>query len=179
MEFTIRSAQLEDVSMIERLMKFSMKSLGESYYSQEELQGCYEFVCVPDTQLIEDGTFFVVLTSEGEMIGCGGWSDREKLFAGSSDASEVAKKLDPKTDAARIRAMFCHPNYAGKGVGSLILKHAEQEAKKHGFSKASLGATLSGLEFYERKGWKVASDATTTLPNGVILRVVGMEKVLS
>ncbi len=179
MDMTIRLARINEVEQIEALMKSSMKALGVGHYSTNQINSCCQFVCVPDQQLIEDETFFVVLTKTGAIVGCGGWSFRDKLYAGPSETPRKAEKLNPLTDPARIRAMFVDPTYGGKGIGSLILNHSEKAAKAKGFTKGALGATLSGLSFYKAKGWNKVSEEEAILPDGTSIQVVQMEKRFS
>lgn len=175
----IRLAKINELKQIEVLMKSSMKVLGVGHYSSDQINSCCQFVCVPDQQLIEDRTFFVVLTNDGTMVGCGGWSFRSKLYAGPSETPNKAEKLNPVHDPARIRAMFVDPAYSGKGVGSLILSHSEKVAKAKGFTKGALGATLSGFSFYKAKGWDKVSEEEALLPDGTSIQVVQMEKCFS
>ncbi len=179
MSVTIRHAELTDLEQIEALMKRSMKVLGVGHYSEEQIYSCCQFVCVPDRQLIEDKTFFVVLTEIGSIAGCGGWSFRNKLYAGPSEIHQKNDQLNPLTDPARIRAMFTDPDYSGKGIGSMILVQSEKAAQANGFSKGTLGATLSGLSFYIAKGWSSASEEQAVLPDGTTIQVVQMEKYFS
>ncbi|MCP5504210.1 MAG: GNAT family N-acetyltransferase [Chlamydiales bacterium] len=178
MNFKIRIAELNELDSIENLMKRSMNALGMGHYSKEQVASCCQFVCVPDQQLIKDKTFFVVESADGTLIGCGGWSFRKKLYAGPDNNHQLDNRLDPLSDSARIRAMFVDPDYSGKGIGSLILDHSEKAAKDYGFTKGSLGSTVSGLSFYKAKGWKETSEEKAVLPDGVSIRVVQMEKNL-
>lgn len=179
MNIKIRLAEINDLEQIEALMKRSMRILGAGHYSEEQIDSCCRFVCVPDRQLIEDKTFFVVVTDAGAVIGCGGWSFRTKLYAGPSEAPQTSNQLNPSTDSARIRAMFTDPSYRGKGIGLLILDTSEKAAKAHGFSKGALAATLSGLPFYTAKGWSKVSTEQALLPDGVGIEVIQMEKHFS
>ncbi len=172
----VRIAVQEDVDRIRALMKESMRVLGEGYYTKEQIQSCCQFVCVPDLQLIEDGTFFVAAKDDGSLVGCGGWSFRKTLYAGPSALPQNATALNPEQDAARIRAMFTSPSERGKGIGSLILTASENAAKTRGFKKGRLGATLSGLAFYQSKGWRPVGKENAILPDGVLIDVVTMEK---
>jgi len=74
-----------------------------------------------------------------------------KLYAGPAEASSKDDQLNPLTDPARIRAMFVDPSYSGKGIGSMILNESENAARKKGFFKGALGATISGLSFIQKK----------------------------
>lgn len=179
MNFFIRLANIDDLEQIEALMKRSMKVLGVGHYSDEQTKSCCRYVCVPDRQLIEDQTYFVVAAESGALVGCGGWSFRNKLYAGPADAPQKSSRLDPATDPARIRAMFTDPDFSGKGIASLILAHSEKAAKSEGFSKGALGSTMSGLSFYISKGWRKTVAEQAILPDGVAIGVIQMEKHFS
>ncbi len=176
MNITIRLAEITDLEQIEALMKRSMRILGAEHYSESQIDSCCKLVCVPDRQLIEDKTFFVAITDEGTLVGCGGWSFRNKLYAGPAEVHGGGDRLNPLTEPARIRAMFIDPQYSGKGIGSMILDQSEKAAKAQGFSKGALGATLSGLSFYTAKGWNTISEKEAVLSDGNAIKAVQMEK---
>lgn len=176
-EIYLRLASKEDVPAIQAVMKESMAVLGRGYYSASQIESCCRYVCVPDLQLIEDRTFFVAINA-GVIVGCGGWSFRSTLYAGPSAAPQKGEKLNPEKDCARIRAMFISPSQSGKGIGSRILSASEQAAKAYGFKRGALGATLSGVAFYQSKGWVSTGTEQTALPDGVVIDVVKMEKDL-
>lgn len=105
-----------------------------------------------DTQLVEDGTYYVV-ESDGAVAGCGGWSRRATLYGGDHSAGRDAALLDPTTDAARIRAMYTHPQFARRGVGRLILDTCERAAISEGFRSLELMSTMAGRPFYLAAGF--------------------------
>ena len=117
-----------------------------------------------------------VSLKEGVIVGCGDWSFRNTLHAGSKEDFNKISKLNAETDRASIRAMFVDLLYNGRGIGSLILEHSEKAAKAYRFSKAAFGATLSGFAFYKAKGWTPVAEEMATLPNGVTIGVVQMVK---
>lgn len=63
-----------------------------------------------DTQLVDDGTYFVV--EANALAGCGGWSRRATMYGGDHSPGRDAALLDPTRDAARVRAMYTHPAFA-------------------------------------------------------------------
>ncbi len=54
---------------------------------------------------------------------------------------------------------------------------SEKAAKQPHFQRGVLGATLSGLAFYKSKGWSSMAEEQATLPDGVVIGVVRMEKL--
>jgi GNAT superfamily N-acetyltransferase len=106
-----------------------------------------------DTQLVDDGTYFVV-TADGRLAGCGGWSRRATLYGGDRSPGRDAALLDPAKDAARVRAMYTHPDFTRRGVGRLILKLCEEAARAEGFTRAELMATMAGEPLYRACGYQ-------------------------
>jgi GNAT superfamily N-acetyltransferase len=128
-----------------------------------------------DTQLIEDGTYFVVET-EGKLVGCGGWSKRRTLFGGDAHADRNAQELDPRTDAAKIRAFFVDPDYARRGIGRALLERCEREARAHGFHRFELMGTLPGVRLYEALGYVGRERVHYPVGPGVTIEFVPMHK---
>jgi GNAT superfamily N-acetyltransferase len=130
-----------------------------------------------DTDLIEDGTYFVA-ESEGEVAGCGGWSRRRTLFGGDQYATRDRSYIDPATDPARIRAFFVHPNHARKGIAQAILVRCESEAAAHGFRAMELLSTLPGVQFYKACGYREQGSIDLDLTENIKLGFVPMRKEL-
>jgi GNAT superfamily N-acetyltransferase len=128
-----------------------------------------------DRQLISDRTYFVV-ESEGQIVGCGGWSKRAAGYGGDHSRPEPDPILDPRCDAARIRAFFVHPNRARQRIGSSILLASEQASIAAGFSTAELVATLAGQPLYAAFGYSAVERYEIPMQNGLTLPVVRMTK---
>lgn len=129
-----------------------------------------------DTQLIDDGTYFVVEVG-GELAGCGGWSRRATLYGGDQSPGRCAELLDPRHDAARVRAMYTHPNFVRRGVGRLILAQCERAAKAEGFRAVELMATLAGEPLYRACGYAEV-ERVGDARGGVAVPLLRMRKVL-
>src|SRR5919206_4957798 len=137
----IRRATMDERAAIKRLIAESARYLSREHYNDAQMDAAIATVFGVDTDLIEDGTYFVA-ESSGALIGCGGWSRRKTLFGGDQYASRDASPLDPQSDAAKIRAFFVHPRYARQGIGRAILSVCEREARAYGFRSLELMATL-------------------------------------
>jgi len=174
-EFTLRPASRADVTAIAAVMRESVEQFGPTAYSERQVASALKFICRPDEQLIEDGTYFVAVI-DGEIAGCGGWSRRQKVYSGSAASSGEDALLDPAADAARIRAMFVRPRWARRGIGRAILQHSETRAAAEGFLRLQLVAMRSAGTLYESCGYRAIREAPITLEDGVVLECTLMEK---
>jgi GNAT superfamily N-acetyltransferase len=171
----LRVATSSDAASIDALMKASIRGLFPAFYDERQTASSIIYVGHVDELLVDDGTYFVIEAS-GELVACGGWSRRDKLFSGSAGQEGLVRSLDPATEAARVRAMFVGPDWTRRGLGTWILEACEAAARAEGFAKLSLMATLPGLPLYERFGFRVISRGPITLPDGVLLDCAAMEK---
>jgi GNAT superfamily N-acetyltransferase len=176
-DYTIRKASLGDRSAIEQLISASARSLSRDDYSEQQIEAAIATVFGVDTKLILDGTYFVA-DSEGTLIGCGGWSRRKTLFGGDQYATRDSSELDPRTEPAKIRAFFVHPEHARKGIARAILAACESEAKACGFRSLELMATLPGLKLYRACGYEGDERVEHEIGDGVTIEFVPMRKEL-
>jgi GNAT superfamily N-acetyltransferase len=176
--FRIRPATFPDSPVLTELIASSVKILQAGDYSPAQIEGALGTVLGLDTQLIADGTYLVAETANGEIAACGGWSMRKTLFGSDNGPNRENDFLDPAIDAARIRAIFVHPNYARQGLGSLVLKSCEDAAAAAGFRKFEMGSTLTGIPLYKLKGYVEIELVHVPLHNGEYLPVLRMAKSL-
>jgi GNAT superfamily N-acetyltransferase len=183
-DLRLRPATHADIPAIRDLIRSSWLGLGPRRYTPEQVAANLEHGGVGvDPQLVEDGTYFVV-EALGKLVACGGWSDREKLFGrgaragprpGGDVSGDPSRRLDPATEAARIRAFFVAPDWSGRGLGARVLEHCERAAREAGFHRFVLAATLNGEPFYARYGY-VAEEPFEADLGGVPVPMVRMAK---
>jgi len=178
MSWHLREATEDDCTEIKDLIARSIRALGARDYSAEQIEGALNGAFGLDSQLISDGTYFVV-ESDGRLIGCGGWSYRRTLFGGDEGADRDAGTLDPGTDAAKIRAFFVDPTAARQGIGSAVLERCEAEARRAGFRRAEMMATLPGKRLYEARGYVPGERIQYPVGPGVAIEFVPMWKSLT
>jgi GNAT superfamily N-acetyltransferase len=176
----MRVAQNADMLTLHQLIEASVRGLQAGDYTQAQIEGALGGVLGLDTQLIADQTYFIAEDRVGEgqavAVGCGGWSYRKTLFGSDHGPGRQAALLDPETDAAKIRAIFVHPEWARRGIGSFILQHCENAAVAVGFRCFEMGSTLTGVPLYTLKGYREIERIAVPLPNGEALPVVRMRK---
>jgi GNAT superfamily N-acetyltransferase len=180
----IRAAKLEDVPRLREVIEASVRGLQAGDYSPRQIDGALRSVYGVDSQLILDGTYFVAEIAEPgtpkfTIVACGGWSKRKTLYGGDQFAAREDSMLDPARDAAKIRAFFVHPDWARRGIGSVILETCEQAAVDAGFARLEMGATLSGVPFYRAKGYAEIERQEAPLGNGESLPIVRMTKEMN
>ena len=175
MEFTSRLAVTADVPALTALMDAAIGELQRGFLDDDQIASSRAIMGI-DTQLIDDGTYFIV-EADGEIAGCGGWSRRATLYGGNQTPGRDSNLLDPLVDPARVRAMYTHPLYARRGVGRLILSLCEAAAAAEGFTRLELMSTLSGEALYTAYGFRPLErlvDAT----GGAPVPLIRMEKAI-
>jgi GNAT superfamily N-acetyltransferase len=173
-----RLATIGDVPALTELIPLSARELSRGYYTDEQTEAAIRFIFGPDTRLISDRTYYVV-EENGALAGCGGWSRRKTLFGGDQTKALDHSLLDPATEAARIRAFFVHPDFARRGVGSILLRACVAAAWEAGFRRAELAATLPGVPFYGAFGFVEREPLELPMPNGTTLPAIRMVRDLS
>jgi GNAT superfamily N-acetyltransferase len=189
-DIQLRLAVPEDVPILRQLIDASVRGLQTQDYSPAQIEGALKTVFGVDSQLIADGTYIVAEakpeafagpedknSASGAMIvGCGGWSKRKTLYGSDHWTGREDMLLDPLRDAAKIRAFFIHPEWARRGVGTLILQACEDAARTAGFTRYEMGATLTGAKLFGAKGYVAVKPISIPLVNGESLPVIHMEK---
>ena len=173
---TLRLARPEDMPVLSALMDRAIGELLQAFLPPEGVKASYEVMGL-DTQLIADGTYFVV-EDAGEVAGCGGWSRRATLFGGDHSKGRDAAMLDPATDAARVRAMYTHPDHTRKGVGRVILDACENAARAEGFTRVEMAATMGGVPLYRACGYHDIEPFEATTSTGYKVPLIRMGKAL-
>lgn len=169
---TCRPATDADLPAIAALMDRAIGTLQTAFLSPEQIAASRASMGL-DSQLIADGTYFVV-EQDGKLVGCGGWGKRATLYGGDHAAVRDDALLDPATDAARIRAMYTDPAMARQGVGRDLLACCEAAARAAGFRRAEMMATLAGEPLYAACGYSVVKrvdrmSATGTAVPGAVM----------
>ena len=170
----IRPATMDDLPALERLIGDSVRGLSRPYYSDQQIESGLRYVFGPDTRLIADGSYLVIVDDDGTIAAAGGWSRRKTLYGGDQMKDVDDPLLDPTVDAARIRAFFVHPSYARRGLGRMMFEACRDAALAHGFRELELMGTLPGVPLYEKLGFVAREAVERELPDGVLLPFVRM-----
>jgi GNAT superfamily N-acetyltransferase len=177
-ELRSRRATIADLPALAAVIVRAISQLQSGFLTPQEIEVSHQVMGL-DTQLLRDGTYFILYDDE-TIAGCGGWSFRKTLFGG--DASVIDREpaaLDPAVDAARIRAMYTDPDYVRRGVGRVILGLCEDAARSRGFMRAEMMATLAGEPLYRACGYERLGEPIGVPTDGPPVPLVRMGKVFS
>lgn len=149
--FTRRLATPADIPALTALAEAAIGELLGAVLPADQVAASRAIMGI-DTRLIEDRTYFV-MEEAGRIAGCGGWSCRATPYGGDHTTGRDDRLLDPVTEAAKVRAMYTHPDFKRRGVGRLVLEACEAAARAEGFKTVELTATAAGEPFYAACGY--------------------------
>jgi len=173
-----RLAVAADAPAIAELMRASILDLFPRYYDARRTASAARYIGELDMALIEDGTYYIH-EAGGEIVACGGWSRRNRLYTGSGAGTDDGRLLDPSTEPARVRAMFVRGDWTRRGLGRAILEACERAARAEGFTTLALMATLPGEPLYRAFGFREVARTMVPLPDGLELDGVAMERPIA
>src|SRR5215212_525194 len=160
-------------------MKASIAAIFPAFYDQTQTASSIVHIGHVDRTLIEDGTYFVIEEpGDRRPIACGGWSRRAKLFTGTAAAADDERVIDPATEPARVRAMFVRGDRTRRGLGTRIIEACEDAARREGFTRMILMATLPGLQLYSAWGFELVEEVDIPLEDGTVVAGARMEKAV-
>lgn len=173
---THRLARPGDLPALRALADAAITDLQTAFLSPAQVTASRALMGI-DTLLVDDGTYYVV-EDGGRIAGCGGWSRRATLYGGDASPGRDPALLDPARDAARVRAMYTHPDHVRRGVGRRILAVCEAAAAAEGFRAAELMATLAGEPLYRACGYEPVEDVVDPR-GGAPVPLIRMRKPLA
>ena len=176
----LRVATMADVPPLNALIAVSARELSAGFYSPEQVEALIVHVFGVDTQLIDDGTYYLIDRENGRPhpVAAGGWSFRRTLYGGDQAKSGEDTRLNPESDAARIRAFFVHPKFARRGLGRQLYAECERAARAAGFRRMELMGTLPGVPLYSALGFNAIEQTSVRLGVDVDVPLVRMERAI-
>ena len=168
-----RQATMADVPAINELIATSVRQLSAGFYTSAQIDAALSGVFGADTQLVADGTYYVINAEVG-LAAAGGWSGRRTLFGGDQTKKGEDPPLDPRSEPARIRAFFVHPGHTRRGLARRLYTECERAALAAGFRRFELMATLPGEPLYVALGFTPIDRMVLPLADGEEIRFVHM-----
>ncbi len=152
----VRAGVPEDGEALLELHHASILSLGQGSYTRAEL---------------DDWASGLTPEGYGEAM-----TEEDFLVAEAVTDGGLAGFASFKSD--EIVGFYVHPNWARCGLGSLLLRHAEAAIVAGGHTSIRIEASLSGLPFYETRGFQSVRRKPYTTRGGLVVDIVEMTKDL-
>lgn len=149
---THRIATEADIPALVALMDLAISGPLADFLTPEQITASRVLMGL-DSQIIADRTYFIV-EADGGLAACGGWSRRITTYGGDHTPGRIPEPLTPGIDAARVRAMYTHPDFLRRGIGRMILGLCEEAARAEGYTSVELVATLGGEPLYRAAGYR-------------------------
>ena len=171
----LRTATALDIPALQKLITTSARALSVGYYTDAQIEAAIVHVFGVDSQLIRDGTYYVIEHS-GLPVAAGGWSRRRTLYGGDQAKERDDPPLDSATEAARIRAFFVHPEWARRGLARRIYEACAVAAWVAGFRRFELMSTKPGEPLYTALGFVPVETVVDTLPGSIEIGFTRMSR---
>ena len=152
----LRAGVPDDGTALLALHHASILSLGQGFYSDEEL---------------EDWASGLTPEGYGRAM-----KDEDFLVAEAVADQTLAGFTSFKDD--EIVGFYVHPDWARCGLGSLLLVRAESAIAACGHTSIRIEASLSGLPFYEPHGYRIVRRRPYKTRGGLEVDIVEMTKTL-
>jgi GNAT superfamily N-acetyltransferase len=99
--------------------------------------------------------------------------EKENMLIGAFEDEKMlgcCMLVEEKPGTIRLRQMAVLNDLQGKGIGRALMNFAENLARDGGYSVLSMHARKNAIGFYEKMGYKVASDEfiEITIPHYVM-----------
>jgi GNAT superfamily N-acetyltransferase len=173
----LRLATPGDIPALRSLIDVSVRALSREVYTPDQIEAALAEMFGVDTQLIADGTYYVI-DHGSTIVASGGWSARRTLFGGDQFKREPDAALDPATMPARIRAFFVHPDWTRRGFARRIYEECAAAAAARGFRELELAATLPGEPLYRALGFRSLEPISVPLSGNLTLPCLRMHRYI-
>lgn len=99
--------------------------------------------------------------------------EKENMLIGAFEDDHMlgcCMLVEKDTEIVRLRQMAVLNDLQGKGIGRALMNFAENIARDRGYKILSMHARKNAAGFYEKMGYKIASDEFTevTIPHYVM-----------
>jgi len=152
-----RAAKVGDARAILTVKQEAITAIESDEYSERQLAAW-----CPEDELVED-------------FGRAIETNRFEILLATMGPSVVAYGV-LNTERNRIDAIFVHPEYWGKGIGSSLVRQFEARARIKALPELKIVSSLNASGFYEEMGYFDFGRKQRTI-NGVELEFAIMRKV--
>jgi N-acetylglutamate synthase-like GNAT family acetyltransferase len=164
--FSIRVAQLTDADAISTLLGACYSKLLAACYDEDVLTRALPHFTKANPVLLVCGTYYVVESDAGRIVGCGGWTPEKPLTKDIVEGEAHVRHF--ATDPAEIR----------RGIGGTLLAHCIDEARRNSVHTLHCYSTFYAERFYQAAGFTTIKSIGLELSPGVTLPSLWMVRKL-
>ncbi|MGB8817410.1 MAG: GNAT family N-acetyltransferase [Rhizobiaceae bacterium] len=168
----IRKAAPPDYQALSRIERRAFIELGSAFYPLEDIKCALDHFEGLSLSLIEEGHYFVLTDTEGNILAGGGWSRGELEYM----PVEGGARGEDLTGV--VRCVYVCPEHARRGLAQEVLRCIETDALAAGISQLTLTASKTAEALYARAGYALGPYCNVFLPNGHDLPLRQMRKNL-
>jgi GNAT superfamily N-acetyltransferase len=155
--YEIRPSTPADADAVTALLEASYPKLFAAGYDETALAPALPRMTKANPRLLASGNYFIAESTDGEIVGCGGWS---KERPGSNEI---------EAGIGHVRHFATHPDWLRRGIGGAIIARCIQQARAAGVERLECYSSLVAVRFYEAIGFAVAGPVSLELGPGVTL----------
>lgn len=166
-DFITRVAAPNDEAAIENVLSASYPALMGNAYDPDTLTAVLPLITKANPSLLASGTYYVVESSSGMIIGCGGWT------------RVTPPGIDKATDGVgHLRHFGTHPQWIRCGVGKAIYQQCAATACAEQVRIFEVLSSLNAVAFYAALGFQRVREVVVTIGSGIEFPAILMRREL-
>ena len=165
--WTVRTATPGDLAGIDALLARSYPALLKADYPASVLVTAIPLISRANPRLLASGSYFVVETAAGDIVGAGGWT-RGAPMPGTPRGRSIG----------HVRHVATDPRQTRKGVGRALMDRVFATARDAGIGQLECHSTFTAQPFYEACGFHPIKEITVPLRPGIDFPAVHMRRLL-
>lgn len=152
---SVRPATPGDATEVTELLTLSYSRLMAGAYAAPVLAAALPLIGCANPVLLASGRYFLALTGDGILLGCGGWS-LERPGGG----------VEP--GLGHVRHFAVHPDHPGRGIGRALFEASAAQARQAGMIRMECYASVNAEGFYRALGFRTLRPLDIELRRGLV-----------
>ncbi len=175
----IRTADLADLPVLHRVAERAVwELLAGTHYTDAQLaagRSTHAYHVEPD--LVAGGTYYV-LEVDGVIVAGSGWSDHSGFFRDLREYGGAAAVLIPEPGTAVMRQSYVDPDWARRGLATLLARTTETAAALAGYRRFEALCTPASEAVRRGLGYHVLERLEVPLTESVTIAMAHVRRDL-
>lgn len=140
--FKVRLSSPSDMASVNKLLAVSYPDLMKKSYNFTTLSAAIPLISKARPELLSSGTFYIAELSDGQIVGCGGWTKNSPVHGDTISQN-----------SGHIRHFATHPDFVRQGVGKAIFNRCKEQAQTQELQEFMCYSSLNAEKFYQSLGF--------------------------